>query len=110
MTEPPSRRFIHTSVRSKAYRVTKHATVTRLERGISIVEIERALLEGDVIERDSDAEPYPTCLVLGWLSSGDPVHVVCSKGDAEPTLRIVTVYEPEDSLWERDYKTRKVMK
>ncbi len=41
MAEPPSLRFIHTSVRSKAYRVTKHATVMRLERGISMVEIEQ---------------------------------------------------------------------
>lgn len=75
-----------------------------------MAEIERAMLEGEVIERDSNAEPYPTCLVLGWLSSGDPLHVVCSKGDVEPSLRIVTVYEPDDSLWERDYRTRKVMK
>ncbi len=44
---------------------------------------------------------------LGWLASGDPLHVVCSKGDVEPALRIVTVYEPEDALWESDYKTRK---
>jgi hypothetical protein len=110
MAEPPSLRFIHTSIRSKTYRVTKHATIMRLERGILIAEIERALLEGEVIERDSNAEPYPTCLVSGRLSSGDPLHVVCSKGEVEPLLRIVTVYEPDDSLWERDYRTRKVVK
>lgn len=53
------------------------------------------------------ARPYPSCLVLGWLISGDPLHIVCSRGDVEPALRIVTVYEPEDALWESDYKTRK---
>jgi len=33
---------------------------------------------------------------------------VCSRGETEPQLRIVTVYEPDDALWEDDYKTRKV--
>lgn len=55
-----------------------------------------------------DDQPYPSCLVLGWLASGDPVHIVCSRGEVEPALRIVTVYEPDDDQWESDYKTRKV--
>ena len=65
-------------------------------------------LNGEIIERYPDARPYPSCLVLGWLALGDPLHVVCSRGDVEPALRIVTLYEPEDALWESDYRTRKV--
>ncbi|MFQ5455300.1 MAG: DUF4258 domain-containing protein [Nitrospirota bacterium] len=53
---------------------------------------------------------YPSCLVLGWLSSGDPLHISCSRGDKEPSLRIVTVYQPDDDKWESNYKTRKVRK
>lgn len=34
-------------------------------------------------------------------------NIVCSRGDIEPALRIVTVYEPDDTLWEKDYKTRR---
>jgi len=82
-------------------------TVKRLERGITIADIEHALLNGEVIERHSDAKPYPGCLVLGWLASGDPIHVVCARGAAEPALRIVTVYEPDNAQWESDYMTRK---
>jgi len=103
-------RFIREHVRSGRYRLTRHATIARLERGISIADLEHALLNGEIIERYPDAQPYPSCLVLGWLSSGDPLHVVCSRGDVEPALRIVTVYEPEDALWESDYRTRKVRK
>ena len=69
-----------------------------------------SMLNGEIIERYPDAQPYPSCLVLGWLASGDPLHLVCSRGSVEPALRVVTLYEPEDALWESDYKTRKVRK
>ena len=107
MSQLPSMRFIRTHIRAKRYRLTKHATIVRLEREITIVEIEQALLNGEIIERYADAQSYPSCLVLGWLASGDPLHLVCSRGNVEPALRIVTLYEPEDALWESDYKTRK---
>ncbi|MCD6553641.1 MAG: DUF4258 domain-containing protein [Anaerolineae bacterium] len=110
MSQPPSMRFIRNHIRAKRYRLTKHATIVRLERGITIAEIERSLLNGEIIERYPDAQPYPSCLVLGWLASGDPLHLVCSRGSVEPALRVVTLYEPEDALWESDYKTRKVRK
>jgi hypothetical protein len=110
MPESPSMRFIREHVRAKCYRLTKHATIVRLERGITVFALEQALLTGKVIERYPNDQPYPSCLVLGWLTSGDPLHVVCSKGDREPALRIVTVYAPDDALWEGDYKTRKVKK
>ena len=107
MCQPPGMRFIHSHVRAKRYRLTKHATIVRLERRIGMAEMEQALLNGEIIERNPDAQPYPSCLVLGGTISGDPLHLVCSRGNVEPALRIVTLYEPEDALWESDYKTRK---
>jgi hypothetical protein len=108
MSQPPGMRFIHSRIRAKRYRLTMHATVVRLERGISVGQMEQALLNGEIIERYVDSYPYPSCLVLGWLASGDPLHIVCSRGDVAPELRIVTLYEPDDTLWESDYRTRKV--
>ncbi len=108
MAELPSLRFIRDHIQTKRYRLTKHATIVRLERDITVAELEQALLHGEIIERYPDDQPYPSCLVLGWLTSGDPLHVVCSRGNIEPALRIVTLYEPEDALWESDCKTRKV--
>jgi hypothetical protein len=110
MPQLPSMRFIRSHIRAKLYRLTKHATIVRFERGIDLSEMEQVLLHGQIIEHDADAEPYPSCLVLGWLESGDPLHVVCSRGDIEPALRIVTLYEPDDALWESDYKTRRKLK
>lgn len=108
MPELPSMRFIRHQVRGKHYRLTRHATIVRLERGITITMLEQALLTSEIIERYPNRQPYPACLVLGWLSPGDPLHIVCSRGGTDPSLRIVTLYEPEDALWERDYKTRRI--
>ena len=107
MAEPPSLRFIREHVLTQRYRLTRHATIVRLERSITMAALEQALLNCEIIERYPDSQPYPSCLMLGWLASGDPLHIVCSRGNVEPALRIVTLYEPEDALWESDYKTRK---
>ena len=108
--QQPSIRFIRKCLGNNQYRLTRHVTIFRLKRGITIAQLKLALLNGEIIERYPDADPYPACLVLGWLQSGDPLHIVCSRGDVEPELRIVTVYEPDDDRWEDNYKIRKVRK
>ena len=50
MAELPSLRFIRDHIQAKRYRLTKHATVVRLERGITTAELEQALLNGEIIE------------------------------------------------------------
>ena len=99
--------FIIQNVKKNHFRLTGHATVKRLERNITTDDIKRALLNGEIIEHNPKSKPYPSCLVLGWLRAGDPLHAKCSMGTKEPKLRIVTVYEPSDEEWEPDYKTRK---
>lgn len=100
-------KFVIASVQQNRFRISQHATIRRIERGISIGELKRVLLNGEVIERNPKDTPYPSFLVLGWLRSGDPLHVKCSRGTKEPKLRIVTLYEPSDEEWEKDYRIRK---
>ena len=102
-----NKRFIIERVKGNNFRLTEHATIQRVERNITVEDIKRALLNGEIIEKNPKNKPYPSCLVLGWLRSGDPLHIKCSMGTKEPKLRIVTVYEPSDEEWESDYKTRK---
>ncbi len=102
-----NKKFVIQSVKNNNFRMTEHATMQRIERNITVENIKQALLDGEIIERNPKSKPYPSCLVLGWLKSGDPLHVKCSMGTKEPRLRIVTVYEPSDEEWESDYKTRK---
>jgi hypothetical protein len=99
--------FIQSCVKSQNYRITKHARLVMAERGIATATLEKAVEFGEIIEREPDDEPYPSVLVLGWLESGDPLHLKCSKSPQAPNLRIVTAYEPDDAKWESDYKTRK---
>ena len=102
-----NKRFIIERVKGNNFRLTEHATIQRVERNITVEDIKRALLNEEIIEKNPKNKPYPSCLVLGWLRSGDPLHIKCSMGTKEPKLRIVTVYEPSDEEWESDYKTRK---
>ena len=98
--------FVAECVRKDNFRFTQHATIQRISREIKTKEIKYALLNGEIIERNPKDKPYPSCLILGYLKSGDPIHIKCSKGIKVPKLRIVTVYEPSEE-WEKDYKTRK---
>ena len=107
MPDPPGLRFIRESIVTGRYRFTEHATIRRMQRGCTVPQVEHSLLEGEIIERNPDGEPFPTCLVLGWLPSGDPVHIVCSRAEGIAPLRIVTVYFPDPSEWESDFRTRR---
>ncbi len=105
-----SKNFIIQSIKKNQFRLTEHATIQRIDRDITIEDIKRALLNGETIEHNPKSKPYPSCLVLGWLKTGDPLHIKCSLGTREPRLRIITVYEPSDKEWESNYKTRKRMR
>ena len=100
-------RFILDCIHAQNYRITRHARIVMAERRISMQTAEQALEFGEIIEREPHATPYPSCLVLAWLPSGDPLHIKCSRSSHPPNLRIVTVYEPDDEQWQLDYKTRK---
>lgn len=104
----PTIEFIQSQVRARHYDLTEHATIGGQERGITDKDIETALLNGEVIESYDDDFPFPSCLVLGWRGTTRPLHVVCARVDVEPTLHIITVYEPDDSRWLSDFKTRRI--
>lgn len=86
---------------------TNHAAERMIERKINLAELKAALMEAEIIEDEPDDQPYPSCLLLGWLETGDPLHIKCSRKPGTERLRIVTMYEPDDNQWESDYKTRK---
>jgi len=76
----PNIRFIREHAETGRYRLTGHAVMARLRRNIATTQLRLALLNGEIIEHYPDDEPYPSCLVLGWFESGDPLHIVCSRG------------------------------
>ncbi len=83
-SQQPSMRFIRESLANNSYRLTRHATMARLNRGIKMIQLKQALSDGEIIERYPDDEPYPSCLVIGWLETGDPLHIVVPEAKPFP--------------------------
>jgi hypothetical protein len=75
-----------------------------VERGIREEDVARVIAEGKVIESYPQDQPYPSRLLLGFVDER-PIHVVAA--DAEREIIIVTVYQPDPSLWEPGFERRK---
>lgn len=74
------------------------------DRMIMPVEVERVVLEGEVIE-DYPADPRGhSCLLMGFGDDALPIHVVCSPKDEY--LAIITAYRPAPGQWSEDFKRR----
>lgn len=111
----PTLSFIRSRLRAENYDATDHVWDRLDEKAISIDDLDGILDHAEIIEKNPEARPYPSCLVLCHTPQGDPLHWVFSREPADwdasgksDILRIVTVYEPGDDLWERDYKTRRI--
>ena len=85
--------------------VTQHANRRFQERGISLDDIETAILNGKIIETYPDDTPFPSCLILGKSTNNSPLHVVVSTD--EEFLYIITAYYPSLQKWEADFITRR---
>ena len=91
---------IREKIRIGDYRVSIHATKRLRSRGLTIDDLEHAILYGQIIERDFDASPFPKCIFVGEDAlKGEMIHVVCS---LTPETLIVTVYFPDEDIWSKD--------
>ena len=66
----------------------------------------QVLENGKIIEQYPEDRPFPSCLVYGKTRKGRPLHVVCALVAEEKILVIITVYEPDPTLWV-DFQRRK---
>lgn len=96
------RLFIRGQIKNENYDLSMHAHQERQEEQIAIDEIEKILLNGDIIEMYSNDPRGESCLVAGKIAD-ITLHVVC--GMRGNKLLIVTVYRPKSPTW-IDYKTR----
>lgn len=88
------------------YRV--HAIERMFQRDVSEEEVEYIVKLGETIESYLDDQPYPSCLILGYVAMR-PLHVVYAK-DENNTVIVITVYEPTPDKWSDDFKTRRKQK
>ena len=87
-----------------AYRV--HAVRRMFERAIRSEDVRFVLESGEVIEECPDDQPYPSRLVLGRHGTW-PLHVVAADHTGTDETIVITAYEPDPTLWEPDFRTRK---
>jgi len=77
---------------------SQHAVDQAIIRHISVQELREAIAGGEVIEVYPEDKYGPSCLIFGITKVGRPIHVQCSD-PSRPTVKIVTVYEPDTTLW-----------
>ena len=87
-----------------AIRWTAHVLKRLLQRGISQADVLRAIQGGEIIEQYPDDYPYPSCLLLGADTAGDPLHLRCRRGPGE--MWMITANHPDPDEWDADLKTR----
>ena len=85
----------------------KHAVLRMYQRKILADEVREALLGGEIIEEYRKDKPLPSYLVLGYTTRQRPLHIVVAVDPEEPTVWVVTVYEPKLEEWEEGFKKRR---
>ena len=82
-----------------------HALQRMFERHIVEPDVRHVLDAGIVIEDYPDDSPYPSRLILGWIGSR-PVHIVAAENVERQETIIITVYEPDPTRWDADFRRR----
>ena len=86
------------------FEMTVHARERMAERGVSTEDLISLIISGEIIESYHDDFPYPSVLLLGYLS-GMAFHVVVAKG--KNLIKVVTVYRADEETW-LNHRTRKM--
>jgi len=83
-----------------------HAIQRMFERRINEADVRTILKNAEVVADYADDKPFPSRLVLGYIHN-KPLHIVIARNEEAKELIIVTVYEPDLTKWESDFKTRR---
>ncbi|MBW4461516.1 MAG: DUF4258 domain-containing protein [Nodosilinea sp. WJT8-NPBG4] len=82
---------IQEKIRAEEYVYTSHADIERKADDLTLMQVEEALLNGEVLEQYPDTGRGESCLILGY-SGNFPIHVVC--GWRGERVAVITVYIP----------------
>jgi hypothetical protein len=82
---------IKARVRADQYVYTYHAEIERKADELTFVQVEEALLGGEILEHYPDTGRGESCLVVGFAKNV-PIHIVCGWHGEKVTL--ITVYIP----------------
>jgi anti-sigma28 factor (negative regulator of flagellin synthesis) len=89
---------IREKISAGQFEFSKHAVDQSIVRRVTVQEIREAIAAGEIIEDYPDDKYGPSCLLFGRTQTGRPLHIQCSYA-SRPLVKIVTLYEPDASLW-----------
>ena len=88
-------RQMRDKVRLRQYVVTLHAEEEMSDDGFTIFDVERAILTGEIIERQSDRQSNEGKYLIAGQSVHNQPLIVVAKISATEKLVIITVYATE---------------
>lgn len=81
---------------------SKHARDRMLRADLDVTDVERALSSAETLEEYEDGAR----LVLGRAGIR-PLHVVVRADEDTGTLFVITVYQPDPTIWDAGLRTRR---
>ncbi len=75
-------------------------------RGIERAEVVEVLKNGEVIQQYGYDKPFPSVLLVGFPANR-PIHVVAALDEGSEQVYVITVYEPDQTIFEPDFKTKR---
>jgi hypothetical protein len=87
--------------------VKTHAIIRMMQRKIHSEDLMLSIIAGNIIESYDDDFPLPSCLILGKTKEGKTLHSVVAFHAADEMVWIITVYEPDASVWNDDFTKRR---
>ena len=94
------------AIRAGSFQWRKHILVRLAERSIPQRMIIETIMKGEIVEDYPHNNPFPSCLMLGWVE-GTAYHVVVSFDDKSKMGYIITTYQPSMDRFEPDFRTRR---
>lgn len=83
-----------------------HAVQRMFEKRIGKADVLLVISSGEVIAEYLDDKPFPSFLFLGFEGE-QPLHVVAAVDQESQTCHIITVYRPDPTLWDEDFRHRR---
>lgn len=94
------------SLEEERIRITDHADEELHSDGLTYEEVFVSVINGEIIEKYPEDDPYPSCLIYGKNFKNEPIHSVWSYNKNTAGSVLITVYRPDPEKWV-EWKRRK---
>ena len=98
--------FIRECVESGNVYWTYRSNMRLNKRSVNRETIFKYIQTAEIIEHYQQDFPLPSCLCLIYDNAGQPIHVVIALDYADFHIRFVTVYKPDPTQWDSEFKRR----